>query len=799
MDEPNPSISISSSKSQPHLLVNLTTSSSNTPNTYTASSSSIAKSTTGDQITGASSPPTANQTTATSLLTLAHAADYIDHRYTTTATPVETPKSPPRSKTFETLASPLFLADNRTTRPPATNLRETLLPAATTTTTTLTPPNPCLSSTSRPPNNPSSPRHHTQTEALASFLPQPTTETLDRNHQPLSVLSNFAPQPCAIGTTEHSPSLDSTAMEHIDRSSFPHRPQPRPATLPSVNTTHNFFPRYDSPPSPLFRNPSPPPGFDSLPHQRNPNRIFPFPYIRDDPPASVRNTFGHSIVNPPPSAFHPYQRRPNPSLPTLPLPNLSLNLAGATVAPTVQPNPPKIVTSQKPKPNRSRTKQPSRYTSVIIRDTPPPKRRNLGEILKHTMEQSTGSDTETKYGQKSSQPINVTQIDNKGKAKVGTTHPPTELHLSLFSCPEALRKYPFFRRKVCQPPRGFPMETLRAHPKLHVTIHSLGWDLFCAPPAQYNIDWITDFYTELSCTSGLNLMVRETPVSFSPTHINAVLGLSPPTQSEFHRLMDEASDVDLQTILETIARKGATWSFTGRSRVLKSSTLNPIANVWLSFIRHSLHPSTHDSNLCMERVFLLYCVVAGKHFDVGRVISTLIRRGVERSKARLIFPSVIDSLLKQAGVPSIPTDRLSLENVVLDNANVVRLLHTCTPKTQGPEKERIASLEASFRSFMGEVKTIMKEQRKLIFKQVSERAMSMNEKLEVLLRRSARSEKIEEELTDKLMKFLAFEKSRDDILRAWWVRHHSDVSDVWAPFPLDVLWRTRTSSPTRHE
>ncbi|KAI3667506.1 hypothetical protein L6452_42570 [Arctium lappa] len=472
----------------------------------------------------------------------------------------------------------------------------------------------------------------------------------------------------------------------------------------------------------------------------------------------------------------------------MPPTTLTLNLS--TPVPTVAP------ASTQTAPVRS--KRPT--TSVALASTPPKKRKNLGVVLGQTSNYYAAGTKEITPAQDEVAPNRtVTQVDKKGRAKVGILFPPTKIHLSLFSCPEALRKYPSFRWKVCQPQRGFPSETLQTHPRFSEMIQSLGWELFYATPEQYNIDWVTDFFTELSITSGLNVMIRETPVSFSADRINTLLGLSPPAHSEFHRLLDEASDDDLSTFLHTIARNGAKWSFTGRTRVLKASYLKPVANVWFHFIRHSLHPSTHDSNLCMERVFLLYCVLVGAQIDVGRVISMIIRRGCERSNARLIFPSIIHGLLTQAGVPKLPTDRLSLEKVVLDSSSVSRLMRKDSQAPREQSTDRISSLEARIRSFMREVKTVLKQQRKLISQQVAGRAVGLEDKVDVLLQRSARSVRIEDEISNKLAWLMALEKARDDALRAWWRSLNPGAADVWPTFPMEILWRTASSSPTHNE
>lgn len=98
----------------------------------------------------------------------------------------------------------------------------------------------------------------------------------------------------------------------------------------------------------------------------------------------------------------------------------------------------------------------------------------------------------------------------KDKAKVGDNSKLNISRLHLFSCHEALSRHISFVFKNCHTPRGFHKNSLLAHPQIRCKIKTLGWENLCNPSCSFNIDWVRDFYTELSVTNGVELLVRQT-------------------------------------------------------------------------------------------------------------------------------------------------------------------------------------------------------------------------------------------------------------------------------------------------
>lgn len=144
-----------------------------------------------------------------------------------------------------------------------------------------------------------------------------------------------------------------------------------------------------------------------------------------------------------------------------------------------------------------------------------------------------------------------------------------------------------------------------AIPFLKTIIDSMGWGKLCEVPKEYNDDWVREFYTKVAVSNKVDLKVRQTKISYSPKAINAYLGITPPEDSEFDRMQDAVSDKELSTILTRLTHEGSTWTFKGRSRTLRTCFLKPETNIWFYFLRHTLHPTSHDTDICMERVFIM--------------------------------------------------------------------------------------------------------------------------------------------------------------------------------------------------
>lgn len=93
-------------------------------------------------------------------------------------------------------------------------------------------------------------------------------------------------------------------------------------------------------------------------------------------------------------------------------------------------------------------------------------------------------------------------------------------------------------------------------------------------------------------------------------------------------------------------------------------------------MRHTLHPTSHDTNLCMEMVYLLYCILECKPIDVGRLVCASVKASIDRANGRLPYPSFIHKLMEQAKVPTLDIYTFSRERTSHRQANLVEVDET---------------------------------------------------------------------------------------------------------------------------
>ncbi|KAI3669405.1 hypothetical protein L6452_40640 [Arctium lappa] len=200
----------------------------------------------------------------------------------------------------------------------------------------------------------------------------------------------------------------------------------------------------------------------------------------------------------------------------------------------------------------------------------------------------------------------------------------------------------------------------------------------------------------------------------------------------------------------------------------------------------------HDSTLRMDQVFLTYCIMAGLKVNVGRLFSSLPRKGVEKSKLRLIFPTVIHTLMTTAGVTKLTTDRISNDKMIIENKDVKRFLRNNTRLKTRNDPDKFVLGEAKLKSLRGEFKATLNSHRTLMSKQIDRQVVDLRGEVAAL-------KKTVKSLHTIMLGWLKFEKSRDDANRMVLENEHPEVVSRMAPFPLHLLWEPAEHSPTLPE
>ncbi|KAJ9567102.1 hypothetical protein OSB04_003068 [Centaurea solstitialis] len=145
--------------------------------------------------------------------------------------------------------------------------------------------------------------------------------------------------------------------------------------------------------------------------------------------------------------------------------------------------------------------------------------------------------------------------------------------MDLLSGPLAVSKYPTYANRSAHTPRVYPKTLVHAYPELKRVVEAMKWETLLDCIGEYNLDWVREFYTELAVTPGTELMVRQTPISYSAEAINELLGLTPPVESEYDRLQTQATPEDYEMLIERLSVEGSGWDTKYKQKILKGHTL----------------------------------------------------------------------------------------------------------------------------------------------------------------------------------------------------------------------------------
>ncbi|KOM45571.1 hypothetical protein LR48_Vigan06g087700 [Vigna angularis] len=85
---------------------------------------------------------------------------------------------------------------------------------------------------------------------------------------------------------------------------------------------------------------------------------------------------------------------------------------------------------------------------------------------------------------------------------------------------------------------------------------------------------------------------------------------------------------------------------------IRRTDLTPLAKYWMAFSHANIQPSSHVSDITLNRALLLYCMLRNMTINIGQVIANEIQMcaNTMNNKAPLGHPSLITYLCKIAGV-----------------------------------------------------------------------------------------------------------------------------------------------------
>jgi len=134
-------------------------------------------------------------------------------------------------------------------------------------------------------------------------------------------------------------------------------------------------------------------------------------------------------------------------------------------------------------------------------------------------------------------------------------------------------------------------------------------------------------------------------------------GESLPTYSRFCRLRTNHQEIKARLC---IPRKGFVLNTKGQPWKLLRKDLTTLFETWSVLSYSNLAPTSHTSDLNMDRARLIYGLVTHMDMNIGALISGQISSTTQSNSSRLEFPALITALCKAKGVTS---DSLTYESL----------------------------------------------------------------------------------------------------------------------------------------
>ncbi|MED6214203.1 hypothetical protein PIB30_100686 [Stylosanthes scabra] len=103
---------------------------------------------------------------------------------------------------------------------------------------------------------------------------------------------------------------------------------------------------------------------------------------------------------------------------------------------------------------------------------------------------------------------------------------------------------------------------------------------------------------------------------------------------------------DLDAVTKDLCVEGVVWSLGAWNNTLylKRSELNPVARGWHEFIIHNIMPTTNQSEVTLNRVVLIHCIMSSQEVRVEKIIVDAMMNIINKlhtSKPPLAFPNII--------------------------------------------------------------------------------------------------------------------------------------------------------------
>ena len=182
-------------------------------------------------------------------------------------------------------------------------------------------------------------------------------------------------------------------------------------------------------------------------------------------------------------------------------------------------------------------------------------------------------------------------------------------------------------------------------------IESKGWHLFCEHKAPGFVDVVMEFYANMVGMKDKIVYVRGKWISFTRDQIDLTYNLQERKNgSKFKKLVKEP---DFQNIVDLLTDGKKKWNATRKNphESIARGILTEQAKVWFYFLCSVMLPSKHLCTVREKEVVLLYAILKGYKFSVGKIIENSIMSYYRAGYKGLIpHPALITRLCILIGV-----------------------------------------------------------------------------------------------------------------------------------------------------
>ncbi|KAJ4715171.1 DEAD-box ATP-dependent RNA helicase 56-like isoform X2 [Melia azedarach] len=202
-------------------------------------------------------------------------------------------------------------------------------------------------------------------------------------------------------------------------------------------------------------------------------------------------------------------------------------------------------------------------------------------------------------------------------------------------------------------------------------INSRKWQHFCEQPSAAIIPLVREFYANAREHTHGRIRIRGKEVRFDKDAINAYFSL--PSIEDFDTYY---KSVDINEMVQLLCPYGTIWKTTSKGVPISFPTkdMSPESRIWHYFISARILPTTHTSNVNLERAVLNYAIRTDKPIDVGSILYNNILYSARTVSVGLYYPSLITDLCCQAGVPTDAREELQHPTATLTSNTIVKQL-----------------------------------------------------------------------------------------------------------------------------